>query len=180
VVSRRKRFNGGQAGTKIASTALKLEDQTLTCHIGCGGIITTHKVLPMRRLSRDINKLIIVVLVLFLTSVAVSGCISTEQVEQSAYNHVLEELRANDYPTGMFGATWYMTQQDLRNTLSGLYQLDANTLAQTRVLYDRSIQESYHFKSEDFNNRLWLIVVSFTDEFQSPDQFSTAFYRVQD
>lgn len=134
----------------------------------------------MRRLSGYIKKLIIVVLVLILTPVMVSGCNSTEQAEQSAYNHVLDELRADGHPTGMFGATWYMTQQDLGNILTSLHQLDANTLVQSRTLYDRPIQASYHFKSEDFNNRLWLIVVSFEDEFYSSDQFATAFYTAQD
>lgn len=123
------------------------------------------------------RKLIIfLTLLVVLVTVAVSVCISAEQVRQKAYNDVLEELEANGHPTGMFGATWYMTQQDVRNLLSNLQQLDADTLVQARTLYGRPIQASYHFK----DNTLLIIVVSFKEEFYSIQEFAEAFYEVQD
>ena len=124
----------------------------------------------------SLRKLLILVLAVVLVPAAVTGCISTEQVEQKAYNYVLEELKAHGHPTGMFGATWYMTQQDVNNLFSSVHQLDADTLVQARTLYDRPIQASYHFK----DNRLWLIVVSFKKEFSSAEEFADAFYVVQD
>lgn len=103
------------------------------------------------------------------------GCVSKEAIEEKAYNDVIKELQANGNPIGMFGATWYMTQQEVKNFFNNCRQLDANTLIQARNLYDRPIQASYHFK----DNRLMMIVVSFLDEFRSPEEFADAFYKVQ-
>lgn len=124
----------------------------------------------------SLRKLLILVLAVVLVPAAVTGCISTEQVEQKAYNYVLEELKAHGHPTGMFGVTWYMTQQDVKNVLNNCDQLDANTLVQQTILYERPVQVGYFFK----DNRLYIIVVSFKEEFTSAEEFADAFYEVQD
>ncbi len=114
--------------------------------------------------------------VLLVISSVLFGCISTEQVEEKAYNDVLEELRANGNPTGMFGVTWYMTQQDVNETFDDCYQLSSDTLAHEMFYCDRPVQVSYHFTDD----RLFIIIVTFNDEFSSLEEFSEAFYRVQD
>lgn len=80
-----------------------------------------------------------------LITLALSGCISTEQIKEKAYNHVLEELKADGHPTGMFGVTWYMTQQDVNTILDDLYQLSDDTLAHERIYYERPVQVSYQY-----------------------------------
>ena len=77
----------------------------------------------MKTYLRDIKESAIVALLLVLITLALSGCISTEQIKERAYNDVLEELKADGHPTGMFGVTWYMTQQDVNTILDDLYQL---------------------------------------------------------
>ena len=69
-----------------------------------------------------------------------------------------------------------MTQQDVRNVLNNCDQLDANTLVQQTILYERPVQVGYFFK----DNRLYIIVVSFKEEFTSAEEFADAFYEVQD
>ena len=98
-----------------------------------------------------------------------------EEIEAKAYSDVIRELEANGNPTGWFGATWYMTQEEVVNLFTNVERLDAKILVQARNLYSRPIQASYHFKDD----RLWLIVVSFTDEFRSPEDLADAFYQVQ-
>ncbi len=115
------------------------------------------------------------ILVVLILNTAVFGCVSKEEIEEKAYNDVIKELQANGDPIGMFGATWYMTQQETKNLFDSYYKLDTNTLAQARKLYDRPVQASYHFT----NNRLMIIVVTFQDEFRSLEEFSDAFYKVQ-
>ncbi len=115
-----------------------------------------------------------IVAVIILNTVII-GCISKEEIEGKAYNDVIKELQANGHPIGMFGATWYMTQQEVKNLFNNCSQLNTNILVHERNLYDRPIQASYHFT----DNRLMIIVVSFQDEFRSPKEFADAFYKVQ-
>lgn len=131
----------------------------------------------MKTYLSDIKKPTIVALLPVLITLALSGCISTEQIKEKAYNHVLEELKADGHPTGMFGVTWYMTQQDVNTILDDLYQLSDDTLAHERIYYERPVQVSYHFRLDD---RLSIIVVTFKDEFSSLEKFSEAFYKVED
>lgn len=121
-------------------------------------------------------RIITVVFVLLVINSVLFGCISTEQVEEKAYNDVLEELRANGNPTGMFGVTWYMTQQDVNEIFDDCYQLSSDTLAHERIYCYRPVQVSYHFT----DNRLMIIIVTFKDEFSSLEEFFKAFYKVQD
>ena len=117
----------------------------------------------------------LIIAVIILSTVTFLDASSNERIEQKAYNAVIKELRANGYPVGMFGATWYMTQQEVKNLFKNCYQLSINTLVQERNLYNRPIQASYHFT----DNKLMVIVVSFKDDFTSLKAFSDAFYKVQ-
>lgn len=110
-----------------------------------------------------------------ILSTVIFGCISKENIEKKAYDDVIKELHKNGHPVGMFGASWYMTQQEVKNLFENMSQLDSNTLAQDKNLYGRPIQASYHF----IDNRLMIIVVSFRDHFRSLKEFANAFYKVQ-
>ncbi len=122
------------------------------------------------------KKVITVVLLLITISFSAFSCISAEQVKEKAYSDVLEELKANGNPTGMFGVTWYMTQQDVNEIFDDCYQFSNDTLMHERTYADRLVQVSYHFSDD----RLMLIIVTFKDEFSSLEEFSDVFYRVQD
>lgn len=116
-----------------------------------------------------------IIVVVIILSTVIFGCISKENIEEKAYDDVIKELQENGHPVGMFGTTWYMTQQEVKNLFSNMSQLNPNMLVQDRTLYDRPIQASYHFT----DNRLMIIVVSFKDNFTSLKEFSDAFYKVQ-
>lgn len=115
------------------------------------------------------------IVVVIMLNMVILGCISKEEIEKKAYNDVIKELQANGHPVGMFGAKWYMTQQEVKNLFNDCSKLNANTLVQERNLYGRPIQASYHFE----DNRLMIIVVTFKDEFRSLQEFAGAFYEVQ-
>lgn len=120
-------------------------------------------------------KLAYITAVVIILITFIFGCTSKEKIEEKAYADVIKELQENGHPVGMFGATWYMTQQEVKNLFNNCSQLDSNTLVQERNLYGRPIQASYHFK----DNRLMIIVVSFKDKFRSLKEFANAFYKVQ-
>lgn len=120
-------------------------------------------------------KLAYIIVVVIILGTVISGCISKEEIEEKAYGDVIKALRANGHPTGMFGASWYMTREEVKNLFNNISQLNSNTLVHEKSLYDRPIQASYHFT----DNRLMIIVVSFKDNFRSPKEFSDAFYKVQ-
>lgn len=130
----------------------------------------------MKTFLRDISKPTIIALLPVLITLALSGCSSDEWVKQKAYDHVLEELKTDGHPTGMFGVTWYMTQQDVNKIHDDLYQLIDDALAHEKVYCERSVRVSYHFRLDD---RLSIIIVTFMDDFSSLDKFSDAFYEVQ-
>ena len=129
----------------------------------------------MKNKTRWYSILAIVLALLLVSSFIGCGQSPKEEIEEKAYNNVIKELQANGNPIGMFGATWYMTQQEVKSLNKDLQQIDANTLIEARRLYDRSIQTTYHFE----NDRLLLIVASFADTFDSLEGFSDAFYTVQ-
>ncbi|MDP3012595.1 MAG: hypothetical protein Q8M92_00030 [Candidatus Subteraquimicrobiales bacterium] len=120
-------------------------------------------------------KLAYIIVVVIILSTVIFGCISKENIEEKAYDDVIKELQENGHPVGMFGTTWYMTQQEVKNLFGNISQLNTNILVQERNLYDRPIQASYHFT----DNRLMIIVVSFKDDFRSLKEFADAFYKVQ-
>ena len=119
-----------------------------------------------------------IVILIFL----VSGNSSTlsenkkEEIRQTAYSDVLKELETNNYPTGMLGATYYMTQQEIRELFDDIEQFDSDILARQTILYGRPIQVSYHFSDD----RLLQIVASFQEQFDSLDEMSATFYQTQE
>ena len=118
-------------------------------------------------------KLAYIIVVVIILSTVIFGCISKENIEEKAYDDVTKELQENGHPVGMFGTTWYMTQQEVKNLFGNISQLNTNILVQERNLYDRPIQASYHFT----DNRLMIIVVSFKDNSRSLKEFADAFYK---
>lgn len=115
------------------------------------------------------------IVAVIILSTVIFGCISKEEIEEKAYNDVIKELQENGHPVGMFGTTWYMTQQEVKNLFDNISQLNSNILVQEKNHYDRPIQASYHFT----DNKLMIIVVSFRDNFRSLKEFADAFYKVQ-
>jgi len=115
-------------------------------------------------------------------SIFLSGNFSTlsenkkEEIRKMAYSDVLKELRANNYPTGMLGVTYYMTQQEVRELFDDIEQFDSDILARQTTLYGRPVQVTYHFSDK----YLSLIVASFQEQFNSLDEMSTAFYETQE
>lgn len=112
----------------------------------------------------------------------VSGNFSTlseenkEEIRQTAYSDVLEELESNNHPTGMLGVTYYMTLQEVRELFNDVEQFDSDILARQTTLYGRPVQASYHFS----DGRLMQVVASFQEQFNSLDEMSAAFYQTQE
>jgi len=125
-------------------------------------------------------KIITVYFLLILSMISVAGCVSKEasieEAKERAYNDIREELLDNGHPIGMFGVSWNMTQQEVKQLLGNCSQLNTNTIVQEMNFYGRPIKASFHFTE----NRLLLIVVSFADKFKSVDEYASAFYLVQE
>jgi len=110
-----------------------------------------------------------------ITGISPPQNVYATEIEEKAYNDVIKELRAKGHPAGLFGATWHMTQQEVKNLSNNYSQLNNNILVQEKTLYDRPVQVSYHFR----DNRLMIIVISFKDNFRSPKELSNAYNKVQ-
>ena len=110
---------------------------------------------------------------LVLTTLLLASCAT--KAEHDTYGDVLRGLAQNGHPSGMFGATWFMTQQEVWSLFNDARLSDAQTLVQARSLYDRPIEASYQFEGD----RLYVIVVSFQDEFGSLNELVDAFYQIQ-
>ncbi len=118
----------------------------------------------------------IAILVFLVSDSSILSEQTKEEIRQTAYNDVLEELETNGYPTGMLGATYYMTQQEVRELFDDVEQFDSDILARQTTLYGRPIQATYHFS----DGRLLQVVASFQEQFDSLDEMSVAFYKTQE
>ena len=98
-----------------------------------------------------------------------------ESAKSATDSRILRELEENGNPTGMFGATWYMSQEEVKDLFGDVYQLDADILGQATEFLGRPIEASYHFRED----RLWLITVSFKEQISSLNQLSDRFYLVE-
>lgn len=116
-------------------------------------------------------------LVVFTTIVPrILSDVSKDEIQEMAYNDVLEELRAENNPTGMLGVTWYMSQQDVKNLFNDYSQLDDDTLVRSAVLYERPIQAAYSFQDD----KLIQVIASFKGEVKTLEEMSDLFYATQE
>jgi hypothetical protein len=68
-----------------------------------------------------------------------------------------------------------MTTGEFKNLFNDCYQTGPNILTIERNVYERLAQVNYCFD----NDLLMLIIISFTDQYNSLDDFSKEFYRVK-
>lgn len=119
---------------------------------------------------------IYIVLIIILFSAVGTGCVSKEKIKEKVCDDIRNELQSSGQPIGMFGASWYMTQQEVKQLFDNCQQLDENRLARETTLYGRPVQANFFFKDDS----LFMIVIAFQDYFNSLNEFADAFYKVQE
>jgi hypothetical protein len=82
--------------------------------------------------------------ILMFSALLVVSCDISGWAEERAYSDIISELEDNGNPTGMFGAKWNMTQNEIAGLFQDLERLDADTLLHERSLYGRPVLASYH------------------------------------
>jgi len=130
----------------------------------------------MKEKTRNMFYLALAIFIFFVGRALWPNTVDYEAIEEKAYNDVIETLKSSGAPTGMFGSTWYMTQQEVKNLFNDCIQLDANRLVHKGSYCDRPAEVTFDFE----NDRLLLIITTFPGEFQSPQDFADAFYKVQE